>query len=85
MDDTVNVSIPVEPEAAAALADVRAREAVGRVVSRMLRPSGAIDPLLDAMERMSAEAARRGLTQGILDEELAAYNAERRGPDRNAG
>lgn len=78
MDNTVEVSIPVEADAAAALGDVRAREAIGRVVSRMVRPSADADPLLEAMERLSADAARRGLTQAILDEELAAYNAERR-------
>jgi hypothetical protein len=36
MDRTVDVTIPVEPEAAAALADARNREAVGRLVSRVL-------------------------------------------------
>ena len=35
MDKTVDVTIPVEPEAAAALADARNREAVGRLVSRV--------------------------------------------------
>ncbi len=30
MDDVVDVTIPVEPEAAATLSDVRNREAVGR-------------------------------------------------------
>jgi hypothetical protein len=38
MDNTVDVTIPVEPEAAAALADARNREAVGRLISRVLRP-----------------------------------------------
>jgi hypothetical protein len=33
MDRTVDVTIPVEPEAAAALADARNRAAVGRLVS----------------------------------------------------
>ena len=80
MDNTVEVSIPVDADAAAVLGDARAREAIGRVVSRMLRPSGDADPLLAAMQRLSAEAARRGLTQAALDEELAAYNAERRAP-----
>lgn len=78
MDNTVEVSIPVEADAAAALDDARIREAVGRVVSRMVRPSEDTDPLLAVMERLSADAAERGLTQAILDEELAAYNAERR-------
>lgn len=80
MDDRVEVGIPVEADAAAVLGDARARKAIGRVVSRMLRPSEDADPLLAAMERLTAEAARRGLTQAVLDEELAAYNAERRAP-----
>ena len=85
MDNTVEVSIPVEADAAAVLGDARAREAIGRVVSRMLRPSEDADPLLVVMERLSAEAARRGLTQAVLDEELTAYNAERRAPGSPAG
>jgi len=84
MDDIVEVSIPVEADAAAALADARTREAIGRVVSRILRPRKDADPLLSAMERLSAEAERRGLTQTVLDEELAAYNAERREPGSGA-
>ena len=84
MDNIVEVSIPVEAAAAAALRDLRTREAVGRVVSRMLRPSDAADPLLAAMDWLGAEAARRGLTQDILDEELAAYNSERREPGSTA-
>jgi hypothetical protein len=80
MDDIVNVSIPVEADVAKALNTPRTREAVGRVVSRMLRPCGGEDPLLAAMERLGLEAERRGLTQAMIDEELAAYNAERREP-----
>jgi hypothetical protein len=38
MTRTVEVAIPVEAEAAAALTDMRRREAVGRIVSRILRP-----------------------------------------------
>lgn len=47
MDKTVEVTIPVEPERAVALSDARNREAVGRLVSRILclasgpTPSGA--------------------------------------------
>lgn len=85
MDNTVEVSIPVEAEAAAALGDVRAREAIGRVVSRMLRSIEDAAPMLAVRERLSAEAPRRGLTQDICDEELAVYNAERRGPGSTAG
>jgi hypothetical protein len=80
MDEIVNVNIPVEADVAKALDNLHTREAVGRAVSRMLRPQGGEDPLLAAMAKLSLEAERRGLTQAILDEELAAYNAERREP-----
>lgn len=80
MDDVVEVTIPVEAHAAAALADAGTREMVGRLVSRMLRADGT-DRLMDAIARLKADAHARGLTDAIVDEELAAYNAERRGPD----
>ena len=38
MGQFITVEIPVEAEAASALADARRRELVGRLVSRMLRP-----------------------------------------------
>jgi len=46
MDKTVDVIIPVEPEVAAAVTDARNREAVGRFVSRVLRPRAGPSPLL---------------------------------------
>ena len=79
MDKTVDVTIPVEPEAAVALADVRNREAVGRLVSRVLRPRSGPSPLAEAIAEMKADATAAGLT----DAELAAYNSERR--DRSPG
>ena len=36
MSNTVDVTIPVQPEAAATLADTRNREAVGRLIRRVL-------------------------------------------------
>lgn len=78
MDNTVDVTIPVEPEVAAALADVRNREAVGRLVSRVLRPRPGPSPLAQAIAEMKADARATGLTDADIDEELAAYNAERR-------
>ena len=78
MDNTVEVTTPVDPEAAAALRDDRKREAVGRVVSRLLRPHQGKALVLDVMERLSADARSRGLTDQMLEEELATYNAERR-------
>ena len=73
----VDVVIPVEAEAAAALTDTRKREAVGRIVSRILRPQPDHDPLVEAMERLSADAKAKGLTAEVLDAELAAHEAER--------
>ena len=76
---TVDVIIPVEPEAAAALADARNREAVGRLVSRVLRPRSGPSPLAQAIAELKAEVQAGGLTDAEIDAELASYNAERRG------
>jgi hypothetical protein len=76
MTGIVEVVIPVEAEAAAALTDTRKREAVGRIVSRILRPLPDHAPL-GAMERLSTDATARGLTPGTLEAELAAHKAER--------
>jgi hypothetical protein len=78
MDKTVDVIIPVEPEAAVALADARNREAVGRLASRVLRPRAGPRPLVQAIAELKADARAAGLTDADIDAELAVYNAERR-------
>ena len=78
MDSTVDVTIPVEPEAAAALADARNREAVGRLVSRVLRPRSGPSALAQAIAELKMEIQAAGLTDAEIDAELAFYNAERR-------
>ena len=80
MDATVDITIPVEPIAAAALRDERTREAVGRLVSRVLRREREqnVELLFAAIDRLGASAEAKGLTDEILQQELAAYNAERR-------
>jgi hypothetical protein len=78
MDKTVDVTIPVEVEVAAALSDARNRDAVGRLVSRALRPKGGPSPLARAIAEMKAEVRKAGLGDAEIDAELAAYNAERR-------
>jgi hypothetical protein len=75
MDRTVDVTIPVEPEAAAALADARNREAVGRLISRVLRRRSGPSPLAQAIAELKADARAAGLTDADIDAELAAYNA----------
>jgi hypothetical protein len=81
MDTTVNVTIPAETTVAAELRDDRTRSAVRRLVSRILRRQRRemLDRLFTTMERLGAEAEARVLTDEILDAELDAYNAERRG------
>ena len=83
MDNTIDVIIPVEPEAAAALADARNREAVGRLISRVLGSRSGPSPLAEAIAALKAEVRQAGLTDAEIDAELAAYNAERR--DRHTG
>ena len=80
MTDTVDVIIPVEKQAAATLADVRNREAVGRLISRILRPRPGPSPLAQAIVELKADARTAGLTDQDIDIELAAHNAERRDP-----
>jgi len=80
MPDTplIDVAIPLEAAAADALRDERLRSLVGAYLSRMLHPGAAVE-LADAAQALREDAARRGLTDAVLDAELAAYNAERRG------
>ena len=77
MNKASKIEIPVEEATAAALSDARRREAVGRLVDRLVRP-GADDPLIALFERTAAEAQETGLTEAEIEAELAAYNAERR-------
>lgn len=84
MSDTVDVAIPVETRAATALRDAATRSLVGRVVSRMLEPAS-VERLMQAVAALKAEAQARGLTDAIIDAELAAYNAERQEADTAPG
>lgn len=77
MNQTSKIEIPVEEATAAALSDMRRREAVGRLVDRLVRP-GVDDPLVALFDRTAAEAREAGLTEAEVEAELAAYNAERR-------
>jgi hypothetical protein len=78
MTDTVPVTIEVEPDIAAALADPATRARLERLVRRTLKPAGGVERLFTAMDALSEVARRRGLTDEILDAEFAAYNAEGR-------
>ena len=75
MPDIVDVSIPVEAETAPALADARTREAVGGIISRLLRPRPGQGPLLDTMRRLAVGVTAKGLSPETLERELADHNA----------
>ena len=77
MPDTVPVIIEVEPEIAAALGDPATRARLERLIRRTLRPAD-VGSLFAAMDALSDEARRRGLTDEMLQAELEAYNTERR-------
>jgi hypothetical protein len=79
---TVNVTIPVDADAAAALEDPRNRKAIGRLVSRVLRPGAGPTPLVRAIAAIKAQARAAGLTDNAIDTELAGYNGKRRTPRR---
>lgn len=77
MNQVSKIEIPVEAATAAALSNARRREAVGRLVDRLVRP-GVDDPLIALFERTAAEAQEAGLTEVEIEAELTAYNAEHR-------
>ena len=76
---TIDIAIPLDEDAARALqSDPVKREVLGRLLSDWLRPEGQAERLLHAMDRAAAQAEAKGLTEELLNAELAAYNAERR-------
>ena len=77
MNQISKIEIPVSEATAFALSDARRREAVGRLVDRLVQP-GIDDPLTALLGRISAEAQECGVTEADIEAELAAYNAERR-------
>jgi hypothetical protein len=73
----VKVEIPIDEEAAKGLADPNRLEAVGRLVSHMLRPTTGHNPLATLLDATGRTAEQAGLTQEDIDQELAAWKAER--------
>lgn len=74
---TVPVTLDIDAGVASALSNALTRSLAGRLVSRMLEPAS-VERLFEVMDAISAEARERGLTDEILEAELAAYNAEHR-------
>jgi hypothetical protein len=79
MADMVDVTIPVEPDAARALENPARREAAGRYLSDLLKRDGLRNALAEAIADAKREARANGLTDADIDAELDAWRAERRG------
>jgi hypothetical protein len=77
MDNTVDVIIPVEAEAAKALDSQARREAVGRYLSGLLKGGRARDVLAEAIAEAKREARAHGVTDEEIDAELGEWRAER--------
>ena len=80
MGKTVDVTIPVTPEAAARMADPAIRAKVSAMVNLWLGPSGenVAAELADEFAQAKAAADATGLTEEMVRAELAAWKAERR-------
>jgi hypothetical protein len=78
MEETVDVMIPVDAEAARALDSPARREAVGRYLSGLLKGGRIRDILAEAIADTKREARAHGLSDEDIDAELEAWRAERR-------
>jgi hypothetical protein len=78
MSDTVEVTIPVDAEAAQALKSPARRAAAGRYLSGLLKAGRARDLLEEAIADAKGEARVRGLTDADIDAELEAWRIERK-------
>jgi hypothetical protein len=77
MDNTVDVTIPIDAEAAKALESPARREAVGRYLSSLLKGGRARDVLAEAIAEAKREARANGVTDEAIDAELNEWRAER--------
>jgi len=78
MGNTVEVTIPVDADAAQALKSPARRAAAGRYLSSLLKGSRARDLLEEAIGEAKGEAHAHGLTDGEIDAELEAWRVERK-------
>ena len=74
---TVPVTFQVDPKTASALDEPATRAQAEQAIQNTVRKAR-VDQLSEAIRALKEDARRNGLTDEIIDEELAAYNAERR-------
>lgn len=77
MGTTVEITLPVDAEAAKALSDPARREAAGRYLSGLLTSSRIQEVLADAIGEAKREARSNGLSDDDIDLELETWRAER--------
>jgi hypothetical protein len=78
MSSTVDVTIPVDAEAAQALKSPARREAAGRYLSGLLKGGRVRELLEEAIAEAKGEARTKGLADSDVDAELKAWRAERK-------
>ena len=78
MDTTVEVTLPVDAEAAKALNNPARREAAGRYLSGLLTGGRVRDVLAEAIGEAKREARASGLMDEDIDAELEAWRGERK-------
>lgn len=77
MENLVDVTIPVDAETAKALVDPERRAEAGRYITDLLRRRRLAESLAEAIADAKAEARANGVTDEMVDAELAAWRAER--------
>jgi hypothetical protein len=78
MGSTVDVTIPIDSEAAKALETPARREAIGRYLSGLLREGRLPSVLAEAIADAKREARASALTDNEIDAELEAWRVEHR-------
>jgi hypothetical protein len=78
MDTKVEVTLPVDAEAAKALNSPARREAAGRYLSGLLTGGRVHDVLAEAITEAKCEARASGLMDVDVDAELEAWRGERK-------
>ena len=78
MDQTIEVPIPLDAETAKTLDSPARREALGRYLNGLMRTGRLRDALAEAIGEAKREARASGLTDDVVDAELAAWRADRK-------
>ncbi len=77
LDNLVDITIPVAPEAADVLRSPARREAAGRYISGLLKEGVLRDLVAQSIVATKEEARSNGLSDAEIDAELEAWRSER--------